>query len=65
MIVADRFFFIWARFMWSQAVVDRWSLFRGRFSTKTAWVAFRVVVVHRWSLFGDGLLHRFDCRCKK
>ena len=43
-----------ARFKWSLAVVDRWSLFRGRFSAKFAWAGFRVVVVDRWSLFGGG-----------
>ena len=42
------------RFMWSLAVVDRWSLFRGRFSTKIAWAGFGAVVVDRWSLFGVG-----------
>ncbi len=35
-------------------VVDRWLLFRGRFSTKIAWAGFRVVVVDRWSLFRGG-----------
>ena len=44
----------WIRFRWSLVVVDRWSLFRGRFSTKIAWAGFRVVVVDRWSLFGGG-----------
>jgi hypothetical protein len=29
-------------FWWSLAVVDRWSFFRGRFSTKTVWAGFRV-----------------------
>ncbi len=29
---------------------DRWSLFRGSFSTKFAWADYRVVVVARWSL---------------
>jgi hypothetical protein len=42
------------RFRWSLVVVDKWSLFRGSFSTKTAWAGFRVVVVDRWSLFGAG-----------
>ncbi len=42
-------------FGWPLVVVDnRWSLFRGRFSTKIAWAGFRVVVVDRWSLFGGG-----------
>ena len=35
-------------------VVDRWSLFRGTFSTKIAWAGFRVVFVDRWLLFGGG-----------
>jgi len=39
--------------MWSLVVVDRWSLFRGRYSTKIAWAGFGVVVVDRWSLFGE------------
>ena len=43
-----------ARFRWPLVVVDRWSLFRGRFSTKIAWAGFIVVVVDRWSLFGGG-----------
>ncbi len=38
------------RFRWSLVVVDRWSLFRGCFSTKFAWAGYRVVVVQRWSL---------------
>ena len=42
------------RFRWSLAVVDRWSLFRGRFSTKIARAGFGAVVVDRWSLFGGG-----------
>ena len=42
------------RFRWPLTVVDKWSLFRGSFSTKIAWVGFRVVVVGRWSLFGGG-----------
>ena len=42
------------RFGWPLAVVDRWSLFRGRLSTKIAWAGFRVVVVDRWLLFGGG-----------
>ena len=42
------------RFRWPLVVVDRWSLFRGRFSTKIAWAGFGVVVVDRWSLFGGG-----------
>ena len=45
---------IQARFRWPLVVVDRWSLFRGSFSTKIAWAGFRVVVVDRWSLFGGG-----------
>jgi len=44
----------WTRFRWSLIVVDRWSLFRGSFSTKFAWAGFSVVVVDRWSLFGGG-----------
>jgi hypothetical protein len=48
------FLSFWARFRWPLVVVDRWSLFSGRFSAKTAWAGFRVVVVHRWSLFGGG-----------
>ena len=40
------------RFRRSLVVVDRWSLFRGSFSTKIAWAGFRVVVVGRWLLFG-------------
>ena len=45
---------LWARFRWSLVVVDRWSLFRGCFSTKIARAGFRVVVVDRSSLFGGG-----------
>jgi len=41
---------IWTRFGWSLVVVDRWSFFRGSFSTKFAWADLRVVVVDRWSL---------------
>ena len=41
-------------FRWPLVVVDRWSLFRGSFSTKIAWAGIRVVVVDRWSLFGGG-----------
>jgi len=41
-------------FGWSLVVVDRWSLFRGRFSTKIVWAGFGVVVVDRWSLFRGG-----------
>ena len=41
-------------FRWPLVVVDRWSLFRGSFSTKIAWAGFRVVAVDRWSLFGGG-----------
>ena len=44
----------WTTFKWPVAVVDRWSLFRGSFSTKIAMAGFRVVVVDRWSLFGGG-----------
>ncbi len=32
-------------FRWSLVVVGRWSLFRGRFSTKFAWAGFRVVLL--------------------
>ena len=39
---------------WPLALVDRWSLFRGNFSTKIVWAGFKVVVVDRWSLFGGG-----------
>ncbi len=35
---------------WSLVVVDKWSLFRGSFSTKIAWAGFRVIVVDRWLL---------------
>jgi hypothetical protein len=42
------------RFRWPLAVVDRWSLFRGSFSTNFVWAGFGVVVVDRWSLFGGG-----------
>ena len=53
---------IWARFRWPLVVVDRWSLFRGSFSTKIARAGFRVaVVVGRLSIFGGGRLLRFDC----
>ncbi len=41
-------------FRWSLVVVDRWSLFRGRFSTEIVWAGFGVVVVDRWSLFRGG-----------
>ena len=41
-------------FRWPLVVVDRWSLFRGGFSTKISWAGFRVFVVDRWSLFGGG-----------
>ena len=43
-----------SRNRWPLVVVDRWSLFRGSFSTKIAWAGFRMVVVDRWSLFGGG-----------
>ena len=52
---------ILARFRWPLVVADRWSLFRGSFSTKIARAGFRVVVVDRCSLFGGGRQHRFDC----
>jgi hypothetical protein len=42
------------RFEWSLVVVDRWSLFRGSFSTNIAWAGFGVIVVDRWLLFGGG-----------
>ena len=53
-----------ARFMWSLAVVEKWSLFGGHVSTKVARAGFRVVVVDRWSLFGGGCYHRFNCTHK-
>ncbi len=54
-VVVDRFFdSFMTQLRWSLVVVDRWSLFRGRFSTKIAWAGFRVVVVDRWSLIGGG-----------
>ena len=37
----------WIRLRWSLVVVERWSLFRGSFTTKTAWAGLRVVVVNR------------------
>ncbi len=40
-------------------------MFGGRFSTKIARAGFRVVVVDRWSLFGGGRSHRFDCTYKR
>ncbi len=40
------------RFKWSLVVVDKWSLFRGRFSTIIVLAIFEVVVVYRWSLTG-------------
>jgi len=49
------------RFKLPLVVVDRWSLFKGSFSTKIAWAGFRVVVVDRWSLYGVGRKHKFDC----
>ncbi len=56
MVVVDRFFFHFGPDLirWPPVIVDRWSLFRGRFSTKTALAGFIVVVVGRWSLFGGG-----------
>jgi hypothetical protein len=49
------------RFGWPLAVVDRWSLFRGSFSTNFVRGRFGVVVVDRWSLFRGGSQHKFDC----
>jgi len=49
-VVTDKFIYQ-AKFVWSLVVVDRWSLFRGSFSTKIARAGLRVVVVDRWSLF--------------
>ena len=54
----------WTRFGWLLVVVDRWSLFRGSFSTIFAWADLRVVVIDRWSLFGGGCYRRFDCTCQ-
>ena len=52
-------------FEWPLVVVDRWSLFRGRFRTKNSWVGFGVVVVDRGLLFGGGRIHKFDFCNKK
>ncbi len=41
-------------FDWPLAVVDRWSLFRGKFRANFGWAGLRLVVVNRWSLFGGG-----------
>ncbi len=55
------FYPFWTSFIWSLAVADRLTLFRGRFSTKFAWAGFIVVVVDRLSLFGGGRQRRPDC----
>ena len=44
------------------AVIDRWSLFRGRLCSKSSkWDLQMVVVIYKWSLFGGGRQLRFDC----
>ncbi len=44
------------------AVVDRWSLFRGRLCNKTSKLDLKMaVIIDRWLLFEDGRKLRFDC----
>ncbi len=59
------FFHFWTRFRWPLVVVDRWSLFRGKLSTKIAWAGFRVVFVDRWSLAQDWLYFVSNLLCSK
>ncbi len=46
-VVVDRFSLLQTIFGWLLDVFDRWSLFRARFSAKTGWAGYEVVVVDR------------------